>query len=76
MRNPCIGPRLADEFIRRFLLRVLPNRFVRIRHYALLAGRNVCTELAGCHCVHSDTGSIRKSGSMETTWTTYSADLA
>jgi len=28
----------ADEFIRRFLLHVLPHRFHRIRHYGLLAG--------------------------------------
>ena len=27
----------ADEFIRRFLLHVLPKRFHRIRHYGLLA---------------------------------------
>jgi len=38
----------ADEFIRRFLLHVLPKRFVRIRHYGLLAGRNVGTKLAHC----------------------------
>jgi hypothetical protein len=38
----------ADEFIRRFLLHVLPKRFVRIRHYGLLAGRNVSTQLARC----------------------------
>jgi len=38
----------ADEFIRRFLLHVLPKRFVRIRHYGLLAGRNVATKLAHC----------------------------
>jgi len=38
----------ADEFIRRFLLHVLPKRFVRIRHYGLLAGRNVATHLARC----------------------------
>ena len=38
----------ADEFIRRFLLHVLPKRFVRIRHYGLLAGRNVTTKLARC----------------------------
>jgi hypothetical protein len=38
----------ADEFIRRFLLHVLPRRFVRIRHYGLLAGRNVPTKLAQC----------------------------
>lgn len=29
----------ADEFIRRFLLHVLPDRFVKIRHYGLLANR-------------------------------------
>jgi Putative transposase/Transposase zinc-binding domain len=38
----------ADEFIRRFLLHILPKRFVRIRHYGLLAGRNVCTKLDRC----------------------------
>jgi hypothetical protein len=38
----------AEEFIRRFLLHVLPRRFVRIRHYGLLAGRNVPTKLAQC----------------------------
>jgi len=38
----------ADEFLRRFLLHVLPPRFVRIRHYGLLAGRNVATKLARC----------------------------
>jgi len=30
----------ADEFLRRFLLHVLPDRFVRIRYYGLLANRN------------------------------------
>ena len=38
----------ADEFLRRFLLHVLPKRFVRIRHYGLLAGRNVPTKLERC----------------------------
>jgi hypothetical protein len=38
----------ADEFIRRFLLHVLPKGFVRIRHYGVLAGRNVDTKLAEC----------------------------
>jgi hypothetical protein len=36
----------AGEFIRRFLLHLLPHRFVRIRHYGLLAARNVHTRLA------------------------------
>jgi hypothetical protein len=35
----------AQEFIRRFLLHVLPKCFVRIRHYGLLASRNVSTRL-------------------------------
>jgi hypothetical protein len=35
----------AQEFIRRFLLHVLPTGFVRIRHYGLSAGRNVKTKL-------------------------------
>jgi hypothetical protein len=35
----------AGEFIRRFLLHVLPRRFVRIRHFGLLAGRNIHTRL-------------------------------
>jgi hypothetical protein len=36
----------AVEFIRRFLLHVLPKGFVRIRHYGLSAARNVHTKLA------------------------------
>lgn len=30
----------AEEFIRRFLLHVLPNRFTKIRHYGILSNRN------------------------------------
>ena len=37
-----------DEFIRRFLLHVLPKGFVRIRHYGLLASINVATRLEQC----------------------------
>lgn len=36
----------AVEFLRRFLLHVLPTGFTRIRHYGLYAGRNVETKLA------------------------------
>lgn len=35
----------APEFIRRFLLHVLPSRFVKIRHYGLMAPGNVKTKL-------------------------------
>ncbi len=44
----------AEEFIRRFLLHVLPTGFVKIRHYGLLANRNrknnitLCRTLLGC----------------------------
>jgi len=34
------------EFIRRFLLHVLPEGFVKVRHYGLLASSNVHTKLA------------------------------
>jgi hypothetical protein len=35
----------AVEFLRRFLLHVLPKGFTRIRHYGLCASRNVNTKL-------------------------------
>ncbi len=38
----------AEKFIGRFLLHVLPDRFVRIRHYGLLGNRNRKTKLAHC----------------------------
>lgn len=38
----------GTEFIRRFLMHVLPNRFVKIRHYGLLANRNRKTKLVLC----------------------------
>ena len=36
----------VDEFIRRFLLHVLPTGFMRIRHYGILANRAKQTKLA------------------------------
>jgi hypothetical protein len=45
----------AAEFIRRFLLHVLPPRYVRIRHFGLLANRSrkdniaLCRELIGSY---------------------------
>jgi len=35
----------AQEFIRRFLLHVLPARFIKIRHYGLMASTNARTKL-------------------------------
>jgi len=36
------------EFIRRFLMHILPKGFVKIRHYGLLANRNKNTKLTLC----------------------------
>jgi hypothetical protein len=38
----------ADEFLRRFLLHVLPPGFVRIRHYGFLANRHRTKAIALC----------------------------
>ena len=38
----------AEEFIRRFLLHVVPNGFVRIRHFGLLANRTRKEKLHRC----------------------------
>ena len=35
----------AQEFIRRFLLHILPHRFVKIRHFGLMAPCNAKTKL-------------------------------
>jgi hypothetical protein len=50
----CHGPLSATEFLRRFLLHVLPSGFMRVRQYGLLANRQKneklarCRELLGC----------------------------
>src|SRR5262249_57052598 len=36
----------ADEFVRRFLIHVLPDRFHRIRHYGLFANANRAANIA------------------------------
>jgi hypothetical protein len=38
----------AMEFIRRFFLHVLPNHFMKIRHYGLLANRNKKSSIKFC----------------------------
>jgi len=38
----------ADEFLRRFLLHVLPDSFQRIRHYGLLGNRHRAENLSRC----------------------------
>jgi len=41
----------AEEFLRRFLLHVVPDRFVRIRHFGLLANRRRAVHLAQCRAL-------------------------
>ena len=38
----------AFEFIRRFLLHILPDQFIKIRHYGILSNRNRTTKLLTC----------------------------
>ncbi len=38
----------ANEFIRRFLIHILPHRFMKIRHYGFLGNRNKSTKLIIC----------------------------
>jgi hypothetical protein len=38
----------AEEFLRRFLLHVVPTQFRRIRHFGLLANRRRAANLARC----------------------------
>lgn len=47
-RNDCVMCLDALEFIRRFLLHVLPKGFVRIRHYGFLSNRNHKEQLPLC----------------------------
>ena len=44
-RDDKVATLAPDEFIRRFLLHVLPKGFVKIRHFGLLASGNVNTRL-------------------------------
>ena len=43
----------AEEFIRRFLLHVLPDKFTKIKHYGLLANRNKKNNIKLCRLLIS-----------------------
>ena len=60
----------ADEFIRRFLLHVLPKGLVRIRHYGLLSNRNRREKIALIRSLLMDEDNSNKelaSGTVEST---------
>jgi hypothetical protein len=58
----------ADEFIRRFLLHVLPARYVRIRHFGLLANRNRKDNIASCREFLGAGKTVTKEKTRQETW--------
>ena len=58
----------ADEFIRRFLLHVLPPRYVRIRHFGLLANRKRKDNIAACRKMIGDGQTATKQNIRKETW--------
>jgi hypothetical protein len=58
----------AQEFIRRFLLHVLPHRYVRVRHFGLLANRNRKDDIALCRELLGSSTMVLKEKDPEETW--------
>ena len=58
----------TEEFIRRFLLHVLPARFVRIRHFGLLANRNRKDNLSVCRQLLGGDKTVVKEKVQPETW--------
>lgn len=58
----------ANEFIRRFLLHVLPSRYVRIRHFGLLANRKRKANIALCRKTLGDGKTTTKQDGRKETW--------
>jgi hypothetical protein len=61
----------ADEFLRRFLLHVLPRGLVRIRYFGFLASRCRTDALQRCRCAlaaHPDPPSVEHVGPSRATW--------
>lgn len=56
----------ANEFIRRFLLHVLPDRFVKIRHYGLLGNRCRTKKLDRCRELLACAGQAKEERTSET----------
>jgi hypothetical protein len=58
----------APEFIRRFLLHVLPSRYVRIRHFGLLANRKRKNAIALCRKILGDGSTVAQPNTRKETW--------
>lgn len=61
-------PLHAFEFIRRFLLHILPEGFVKIRHYGILSNRNKATRLRRCRQLPGVSIHNEKEKEPKTTW--------
>jgi len=58
----------AFEFIRRFLLHILPEGFVKIRHYGILSNRNKATKLRRCRQLLGASIHNEQEKEPKTTW--------
>jgi hypothetical protein len=58
----------ANEFIRRFLFHVLPSRYVRIRHFGLLANRKCKAHIALCRQILGNTKTETQQNDKKETW--------
>ena len=58
----------AFEFIRRYLYHILPDRFVKIRHYGILCNRNKATKLVRCQQLLGVTTTVEQQKVAKETW--------
>jgi hypothetical protein len=58
----------AHEFIRRFLLHLLPSRYVRIRHFGLLANRKRKDNIALCRKILEEVKNPTRQDTRKETW--------
>jgi hypothetical protein len=57
----------CGEFIRRLLLHILPERFVKIRHYGILSNRNRRTRIAQARSVLPPMPELNSDAAVEPT---------
>jgi hypothetical protein len=62
-----------QEFLRRFCLHILPERFVKIRHYGLLANRQRCEKIARARAELAEPGHPATTAAVELTTPTPSS---
>ena len=58
----------GPEFLRRFLLHVLPKGFVRIRHYGFLALRNRNSNVELCRSLIAEAGAVSNLATADVAW--------